>query len=91
MVSGSGEEAGSYTKEGLEYMMYDRQIKEYSFPDFSKLSFAGQQGFFGKLEAQARLEAERSYMTLEQRLGRSEWQNAPPHHQGRLAHMTTRF
>lgn len=44
-----------YTKEGLEYMRYNRQSKEYSFPNFSKLSLFGEQG--GELEGHARLEA----------------------------------
>ena len=37
-------------------MRYDRRANEYSFPDFSKMSFAGQQGLFGELEGHAALE-----------------------------------
>ena len=42
-----------YTAQGLEYMRYDRKSKAYSFPDFSRLSFAGEEGLFGEIEAPA--------------------------------------
>ena len=45
---------------GLEYMRYDRKDKTYSFPDLHKMSFAGEQGFEGKLEGRATLEVPRS-------------------------------
>ncbi|KAL8842824.1 MAG: hypothetical protein Q9176_002460 [Flavoplaca citrina] len=43
------EEEVCYTAQGLEYMRYDRKSKAYSFPDFSRLSFAGEEGLFGEL------------------------------------------
>ena len=49
---------------GLEYMRYDRKNNSYSFPDLHKMSFAGEQGFEGKLEGRATLEVPRSkYLT----------------------------
>ncbi|KAL8785045.1 MAG: hypothetical protein Q9195_008805 [Heterodermia aff. obscurata] len=49
-----------FTKEGLEYMRYDRKDNSYSFPDLDKMSFAGEQGFEGELEGPATLEVPRS-------------------------------
>ncbi|KAL8853174.1 MAG: hypothetical protein Q9221_001908 [Calogaya cf. arnoldii] len=40
-----------YTEQGLEYMRYDRRTKAYSFPDFSRLSFAGEERLFGEIVA----------------------------------------
>ena len=37
-------------------MRYDRKENIYFFPDFHKMSFAGEQGFDGELEEQATLE-----------------------------------
>ncbi|KAL8733562.1 MAG: hypothetical protein Q9166_001970 [cf. Caloplaca sp. 2 TL-2023] len=39
-----------YTKGGLEYMRYDRSTEEYSYPEFSRVSFAGEEGLFGELQ-----------------------------------------
>ncbi|KAL9023081.1 MAG: hypothetical protein Q9180_008404, partial [Flavoplaca navasiana] len=50
-----------YTAQGLEYMRYDRKSKVYSFPDFSRLSFAGEEGLFGELEAPAQGTPEEPY------------------------------
>ena len=40
-------------------MRYDKKDNIYSFPDFHKMSFAGEQGFDGELEEQATLEVPR--------------------------------
>ncbi|KAL8716184.1 MAG: hypothetical protein Q9220_000089 [cf. Caloplaca sp. 1 TL-2023] len=45
-----------YTKDGLEYMRYNPVNKSYTFPDFDKMSFKGEHGFFGTLEERAELE-----------------------------------
>ncbi|KAI4141916.1 MAG: hypothetical protein L6R39_005134 [Caloplaca ligustica] len=41
-----------FTEQGLEYMRYDPATKEYSFPQYSNLSFVGQQSMFGEIVAQ---------------------------------------
>ncbi|KAL8763144.1 MAG: hypothetical protein Q9184_000989 [Pyrenodesmia sp. 2 TL-2023] len=38
-----------YSKDGVAYMRYKPFTKEYSYPSFSRMSFAGQQGMFGEL------------------------------------------
>ncbi|KAL8935867.1 MAG: hypothetical protein Q9216_005218 [Gyalolechia sp. 2 TL-2023] len=80
----------SYTTEGWEYMRYDRQTKEYSFPDFSKLSIAGQQGLFGELEAHAWGVADRPFVGLAQRLANTSL-HAPAPHQHRKIDSTVGF
>lgn len=63
-----------YTKQGLEYMRYDRKSNAYSFPDFSRLSFAGEEGLFGELEAPAQEAPEEPYgrpVSLAERMARS--------------------
>lgn len=63
-----------YTTQGLEYMRYDRKSKAYSFPDFSRLSFAGEEGLFGEIETPAQETTEEPYgrpASLAQRLAGS--------------------
>ncbi|KAL8652350.1 MAG: hypothetical protein Q9226_004311 [Calogaya cf. arnoldii] len=64
-----------YTEQGLEYMRYDRRTKAYSFPDFTRLSFAGEEGLFGEIMAPAsQATPEEPYgrkVTLEERMERS--------------------
>ena len=36
-----------YTKDGLEYMRYDPQTMEYTYPDLNRMSFIGEHGMFG--------------------------------------------
>ncbi|KAL8979468.1 MAG: hypothetical protein Q9205_005202 [Flavoplaca limonia] len=63
-----------YTAQGFEYMRYDRKSKAYSFPDFSRLSFAGEEGLFGEIEAPAQGTPEEPYgrkISLAERLARS--------------------
>ncbi|CAO1600915.1 hypothetical protein XANCAGTX0491_004587 [Xanthoria calcicola] len=63
-----------YTSHGLEYMRYDRKSKAYSFPDFARLSFAGEQGLFGEIEAPAQEAPREPYgrpVSLAERMARS--------------------
>ncbi|KAI4270285.1 MAG: hypothetical protein L6R38_007174 [Xanthoria sp. 2 TBL-2021] len=60
-----------YTKDGLEYMRYDRRSKEYIFPDIMRLSFAGEQGLFGEIEGPAQEEPSGRPVSLEERLAGS--------------------
>ena len=39
-----------YTKQGLEYMRFDSETKEYSYPDLDKMLFEGEHGLFGDLK-----------------------------------------
>ncbi|KAL8750736.1 MAG: hypothetical protein Q9199_006880 [Rusavskia elegans] len=57
-----------YTKDRLEYMRYDRKTKRYTYPDFSKMSFAGEQGLFGELQEPPTLEVEGNRIGLRARL-----------------------
>ena len=72
-----------YTRGGLEYMRYDPQTKQYSFPDFSKMSFGGEQGLFGELEENATLEVPSRFVSLEQRLRQGMSLTSAPHLQRR--------
>ena len=58
-----------YTTKGLEYMRYDPRTQEYSFPDFSKMSFEGEHGLFGDLEALATIGIGSGHIPLEHRMG----------------------
>ncbi|KAL9604119.1 MAG: hypothetical protein Q9219_000707 [cf. Caloplaca sp. 3 TL-2023] len=81
------EQEVSYTKQGLEYMRYDRRTKEYSFPDFSKLSFVGEQGFFGELVGNATP----GPVSLSQRLAQSGLSAEPSQAYRPRVHTTTGF
>ena len=45
-----------FNEEGMVYMTYDTTTKEYTYPNFSSMSFAGEQGLFGKIQEPPSLE-----------------------------------
>ena len=47
-----------FNKDGVVYMTYDTRTKEYTYPNFSNMSFAGEQGLFGEIQEPPLLETE---------------------------------
>ncbi|KAL8877661.1 MAG: hypothetical protein Q9198_004364, partial [Flavoplaca austrocitrina] len=45
-----------FTQDGMVYMTYDTTTKEYTYPNFSTMSFAGEQGLFGEIQEPPSLE-----------------------------------
>lgn len=72
-------------------MRYRRQAKEYSFPDFSKMSFGGEQGYFGELEERATIEVGSGFVPLEQHMGEISLGGSPPPERRRIASSTLGF
>ena len=47
-----------FNKDGVVYMTYDTRTKEYTYPNFSNMSFAGEQGLSGEIQEPPLLETE---------------------------------
>lgn len=75
------------TDGGLEYMRYDRETMEYSFPDFAKLSIEGELGLYGELEKKPTLEVASQPVSMDQRLQQSAWTAQPPNERRRITTM----
>ncbi|KAL8771059.1 MAG: hypothetical protein Q9209_003478 [Squamulea sp. 1 TL-2023] len=74
----NAEQEVCYTKDGLEYMRYDRRTKQYTYPDLSRMSFAGEQGLFGELKEPPTLEVTGGFIPLNERATGMQFPNAPP-------------
>lgn len=57
-----------FNKDVVVYMTYDTTTKEYTYPNFSKMSFAGEQGLFGEIQEPPSLEVEGHDIALSHRV-----------------------
>lgn len=80
-----------YADNGLEYMRYTRETKEYPFPDFWRISVGGDLGYGGEIEEKATLEREPKFIALQQSTQPSSCSDAPQPARRRMLDATADF